>query len=160
MGGSSQTDVTTGVITTIVFGLPGLAGFAAKNHDYNFSVSGYDEDGRKASLSFRFINDKPAKRLASALPGYVGLGMNQRRTLDEIVALEKGESESQVALNGEQPVQPQTLSTFKAPRNVLGRQTTTSASVLGRYNGATPPAAAINAELDDWDTDASDYVLD
>ena len=160
MGGSSHTDVTTGVVTTLVFGLPGLVGFAAKNHDYSFSVSGYDEDGRKASLSFRFINDKPAKRLASALPGYVGLGMHQRRSLDEIVALEKGESESQLALNGNKPEQQQTLSTLKAPSNVLGRQQLTAASALGRYNGATPPASTVNSELDDWDTDASDYTLD
>ena len=90
MGGNSETDVALGAVTTFVFGLPGLLGFGAKKHDYNVSISGYDENGKKANISFQFINDKPAKRIASQLPSITGLGINQSRTLEEIVAYEQG----------------------------------------------------------------------
>lgn len=91
IGGDSETDVTTGVVTTVLFGGLGLLGFAAKKHDYNVSISGYDAQGKKANISFRFINDKPAKRIASQLPSVTGLGVNQQRTMEEILAYEKGE---------------------------------------------------------------------
>lgn len=90
-GGSSQTDVTTGVVTTFIFGLPGLLGFNAKKHDYNFTVAGFDTEGRKTAIQFQFINDAPAKQVMAELPVVTGLGMNQQRTEDEIAAIERGE---------------------------------------------------------------------
>ena len=35
-GSGSKTDVGMGVATTLFFGLPGLIGFGAKKHDYQF----------------------------------------------------------------------------------------------------------------------------
>ena len=118
MGGSSETDVATGVATTFLFGGLGLLGFTAKKHDYNFSVSGYDENGKKTSFSFRFINDKPAKQLAARLPGVTGLAVNQTRTIEEIVAYEKGER----------------------PAAVLGRVATAG---IGAIGGPSLPASMV-----------------
>ena len=109
MGGNSETDVTTGVITTFVFGLPGLLGFGAKKHDYNFNVSGYDENGKKTHISFQFINDKPVRRLAAQLPGITGLGVNQNRTLEEIVAFEEGKAQPQTQLGRVASAEPSGL---------------------------------------------------
>ena len=66
-GGDSSTQVGTGVATTILFGPIGLLGFLAKSHDYNFVVNGYDSQGKKASLSVQFKNDKPAKRFINEM---------------------------------------------------------------------------------------------
>ena len=60
MGGDSKTSVGTGVATTIMFGLIGLLGFLAKCEVYNVSISGYDKDGDKVSISFSFKNKRPA----------------------------------------------------------------------------------------------------
>ena len=88
MGGNSKTDVTTGVVTTVLFGPLGLLGFAGKKHDYNFTVNGFDDDGKRQSISFQFINDKPAKQVAAQLPGVTGLAINEKRTEEEILAYE------------------------------------------------------------------------
>ena len=87
--GDTKTSVGTGVATTIVFGPIGLLGFLAKNHEYNFTINGYDSEGKKASIQVQFKNDKPAKRLMNELVGVTGLAMNQTRTADEILASEK-----------------------------------------------------------------------
>ena len=34
-------------------------GFLAKNHDFDFTVDGYDADGIKVALQFKFKNNKP-----------------------------------------------------------------------------------------------------
>ena len=96
-GGSSETDNTTGIITTIAFGLPGLMGFAAKKHDYQFSVSGYDEDGDSMHLSWRFINNKPANRMMSEMPTISGLRRGQRRSIEDIKAIEAAGGDFAVA---------------------------------------------------------------
>lgn len=59
--GDSKTSVGTGVATTILFGGIGLLGFLAKNHQYNFTINGFDAEGKKASMQVEFKNDKPAK---------------------------------------------------------------------------------------------------
>lgn len=87
--GSSSTDIATGLATTVVFGPLGLLGFAAQNHDYNFVVNGFDEDGKKASIQFQFINKKPVPQVAADLSNFTGLGVNQVRTEEEILANEK-----------------------------------------------------------------------
>ncbi|AHF62988.1 hypothetical protein Syncc8109_0601 [Synechococcus sp. WH 8109] len=43
--------VGTGVATTILFDPLGLLGFMAKNHDFNFIVNGYDNNGKKTTLN-------------------------------------------------------------------------------------------------------------
>lgn len=88
--GESKTSVGTGVATTILFGGIGLLGFLAKNHQYNFTVNGYDAAGKSVSMSFEFKNDKPAKQLMQEMVAVTGLGMGQTRTADEIKAAESG----------------------------------------------------------------------
>lgn len=87
-GGGSSTQVGTGVATTVLFGPIGLLGFLAKNHDYNFVVNGYDDKGKKASLSIQFKNDKPAKRFINEMQQVTQLGMGQTRTAKEIMSEE------------------------------------------------------------------------
>ncbi|WP_250398638.1 hypothetical protein [Synechococcus sp. MU1648] len=91
-GGDTSTQVGTGVATTILFGPIGLLGFLAKKHDFNFVVNGYDADGKKASLSLQFKNDKPAKRFINEMQQVTQLGMGQTRTAKEIMAAESSAS--------------------------------------------------------------------
>jgi hypothetical protein len=52
----------------------GLAGSkAGKTADLLFNVVGYDQSGKKTTLSFRFINPKPANKLKTELPMFTGL---------------------------------------------------------------------------------------
>tara|TARA_B100002051_G_C16618621_1_gene577040 strand:- start:66 stop:749 length:684 start_codon:yes stop_codon:yes gene_type:complete len=87
-GGDSNTSVGTGVATTVLFGPIGLLGFLAKNHDFNFLVNGYNEDGKKTSIQVQFKNDKPARRFVSEMSAVTGLGMGQKRSAAEIKKLE------------------------------------------------------------------------
>ena len=73
--GESKTSIGTGVATTILFGGIGLLGFLAKNHQYNFTINGFDANGKKASIQIEFKNDKPAKQLMGELTAFTGLGM-------------------------------------------------------------------------------------
>ncbi len=92
--GDSKTSVGTGVATTILFGGIGLLGFLAKNHQYDFTVNGYDASGKQVSMQFKFANDKPAKLLIQEMIMVTGLGMGQTRTVEEIKAAESGTQES------------------------------------------------------------------
>ena len=56
--GKSKTNISTGVWTTVLFGPIGLLGFTAKHSDYNFLVNGYNKQGDKTSLQFKFKNNK------------------------------------------------------------------------------------------------------
>ena len=87
-GGDSNTSVGTGVATTILLGPLGLLGFMAKNHDFNFIVNGYDNNGKKTTLNVQFKNDKPAKRFINEMQMLTKLGMGQARTAKEIMAAE------------------------------------------------------------------------
>ena len=78
--------------TTILFGGIGLLGFLAKNHDFDFTVDGYDDEGKKVALQFKFINDKPVKKLTSELYRISGLAMGRQRTIAEIKAIENGDA--------------------------------------------------------------------
>lgn len=92
--GESKTSVGTGVATTVLFGGVGLLGFLAKNHQYNFTVNGFDATGKAVSMSFEFRNDKPAKQLMQEMVAVTGLGMGQTRTVEEIKAAESGAAET------------------------------------------------------------------
>ena len=87
-GGDSSTAVGAGIATTVIFGPIGLLGFLAKNHDFNFMVNGYDDSGRKTSLSIQFKNDKPAIRFINEMQLITKLGMGQTRTAKEIMTAE------------------------------------------------------------------------
>ena len=92
VNGESSTSVGTGIATTILFGGIGLLGFLAKNHDFDFTVDGYDADGRKVALQFKFKNNKPVKRLTTELYRVSGLAMGRQRSIAEIKAIESGEA--------------------------------------------------------------------
>ncbi len=82
--GKSKTNISTGVWTTVLFGPIGLLGFAAKHSDYNFLVNGYNQQGDKTSLQFKFKNNKPVEALIQEMPVVTGLGMGEVRTALEI----------------------------------------------------------------------------
>jgi len=88
--GESKTSVGTGVATTVLLGGIGLLGFLAKNHQYSFTVNGFDASGRDVSMQFEFKNDKPVKQLVNEMSALTGLGMGQTRTVADIKALESG----------------------------------------------------------------------
>jgi hypothetical protein len=63
----------------------GLAGSkAGKTADLFFNVVGYDQSGKKLTVSFRFVNPKPANKLKMELPMFTGLAMGQTRSIDEL----------------------------------------------------------------------------
>lgn len=74
-GSGSKTDVGMGVATTVLFGLPGLIGFGAKKHDYQFSISHVDESGNLQIESIKFVNNTPANQFMMELMGLTGLSM-------------------------------------------------------------------------------------
>ena len=82
--GKSKTNISTGVWTTVLFGPLGLLGFAAKHSDYNFLVNGYNQQGDKTSLQFKFKNNKPVETLIQEMPMVTGIGMGEIRTALEI----------------------------------------------------------------------------
>lgn len=87
--GDSKTSVGTGVATTLLFGGIGLLGFLAKNHQYNFTVNGFDATGNNVSMQFEFKNDRPAKLLMQEMAAVTGLGMGQTRTAEDIIVAEQ-----------------------------------------------------------------------
>jgi hypothetical protein len=91
--GESKTSVGTGVATTILLGGVGLLGFLAKNHQYNFTVNGFDAAGKAVSMQFEFKNDKPVRQLVQEMVAVTGLGMGQTRTVEEIKTYESGAQE-------------------------------------------------------------------
>ena len=82
--GKSKTNISTGVWTTVLLGPVGLLGFLAKHSDYNFLVNGYNQEGKKTSLQFKFKNNKPAEQIISEMPMVTGIGMGEIRTALEI----------------------------------------------------------------------------
>ena len=123
VNGESSTSVGTGVATTILFGGIGLLGFLAKNHDFDFTVDGYDAEGRRVAMQFKFKNNKPAKRLTSELYQVSGLAMGRQRSINEIQAIESGEA----PLNAMQGTIEPALATTKQRQLNCGR-------VLQDYN--------------------------
>ena len=93
--GSSSTDLILGAAATYVLGPVGLVGFLAKTHDYNYLITGYNQDGEKTSVQIRFLNSNPAKQFAQEMVSVTGLGIGQSRTAFEIKELEK-----RIALEG------------------------------------------------------------
>ena len=96
-GSGSKTDVGMGVATTVFFGLPGLIGFGAKKHDYQFSISHIDDRGEIQINSIKFVNNTPANQFMMEMMGMTGLSMGEiNEDLEEKrdqIAAEKAEEE-------------------------------------------------------------------
>lgn len=76
-GSGSKTDVGMGVAGVVLFGIPGLIGFAAKKHDYTFSISYIDEAGNIQATSVGFKNNVPANQFMMELMGMTGLSVGE-----------------------------------------------------------------------------------
>ena len=76
-GSGSKTDVGMGVAGLVVFGLPGLIGFAAKKHDYQYTISYVDETGTIQSTSIGFKNNVPANQFMMEMMGITGLSVGE-----------------------------------------------------------------------------------
>ena len=92
VNGESSSTVGLGVATTILFGPIGLLGFLGKKQKYDFSVDGYDVNGKKVLLSFKFKKKEPATNLMKELHKISGLAMGNQRSIAEIKAIESGQS--------------------------------------------------------------------
>ena len=72
-----------GLIGGLVGG--GLAGSTlGRSADLFFTVVGYDDFGEKKSISFRFVNPKPAERMRTELKMFTGLEMGETRPIAEL----------------------------------------------------------------------------
>ncbi|MFO8238692.1 MAG: hypothetical protein R6U00_10700 [Prochlorococcaceae cyanobacterium] len=76
-GSGTKTDVGMGVATTLLFGLPGLIGFGAKTHDYQFNINYVDDDGNVQATSVVFKNNTPANQFMMELMGMTRLSMGE-----------------------------------------------------------------------------------
>ncbi len=76
-GAGTKTDVGMGVGGLILFGLPGLIGFAAKKHDYVFLINHVDESGNIHTTAVAFKNNTPANQFMMEMMGMTGLSMGQ-----------------------------------------------------------------------------------
>ena len=92
INGQSTTAVGVGVATTIIFGPLGLLGFLAKNENYNFTVDGYDAEGRRVAMQFKFKKKEPAKNITEEIMRISGLPMGRQRSIAEIQSIESGQS--------------------------------------------------------------------
>ena len=121
--GESKSSIGTGVATTVLFGGIGLLGFLAKNHDYHFTINGFDATGNTTSIQFEFKNDVPAKQVSSELASLTGLAMGQTRTAQEILAKEQGKDQRLPSLvnkdsgSGLGQLQQTPQSTAQTPKN-------------------------------------------
>lgn len=103
INGKSSTKVGVGIATTILFGPLGLLGFLAKKHDYNFTIDGYDEEGRRVALLFKFKKEEPAKSMTEELYRISGLPMGRQRSIAEIKSIESGESPLNAMVGAAEP---------------------------------------------------------
>ena len=76
-GSGSKTDVGMGVGGLVLFGLPGLIGFAAKKHDYIFYINYLDETGATQLATVGFKNNVPANQFMMEIMGMTGLSMGE-----------------------------------------------------------------------------------
>jgi len=100
-GGKSKNDLILGTSTTYLLGPVGLVGFAAKVHDYNYSITGYNQEGEKIFTRIRFRNEKPALKFAEEMLEFTRLRMDQKRTASDIRRIEKMMKENSLTWVGE-----------------------------------------------------------
>jgi hypothetical protein len=109
-GSGSKTDVGMGVGAVVLFGLPGLIGFGAKKHDYQFSISYVDDQGNIQMATVQFKNNTPANQFMMELMGMTGLSMGSVNTTlqskIEQVKAEKAEKDRLANLECGKAVKP------------------------------------------------------
>jgi hypothetical protein len=76
-GSGSKTDVGMGVAGVVLFGVPGLIGFAAKKHDYQYTINYVDEAGNTQAASIGFKNNVPANQFMMEMMGMTGLSIGE-----------------------------------------------------------------------------------
>lgn len=79
-GSGSKTDVGMGVAGVILFGVPGLIGFAAKKHDYLYTINHVDDSGNIQVATVGFKNNVPANQFMMEMLGMTGLSIGQVNT--------------------------------------------------------------------------------
>ena len=73
----SHSDVGLGVWMTVLFGLPVLFAFAAKTHDYQYSINYVDDAGNVQATSVGFKNNNPSNQFMIELMGMTGLSLGE-----------------------------------------------------------------------------------
>ena len=116
-GGDSKTSIGTGIATTVLLGGIGLLGFLAKNHDYNFTINGFNSEGTQTTIQFQFKNSRPAKRFMQEMPMVTNLGMGQTRTIAQIKAAEAGQQDTPGPLNTIERLDPLPKAKLSAETN-------------------------------------------
>jgi hypothetical protein len=76
-GSGSKTDVGMGVGAVVLFGLPGLIGFGAKKHDYQYFINYVDATGNTQVTTVGFKNNVPANQFMMELMGMTGLSVGE-----------------------------------------------------------------------------------
>jgi hypothetical protein len=76
-GSGSKTDVGMGVAGVVLFGVPGLIGFAAKKHDYQYTINYVDEAGNTQAAAVGFKNNVPANQFMMEMMGMTGLSIGE-----------------------------------------------------------------------------------
>jgi hypothetical protein len=109
-GSGTKTDVGMGVGGLILFGLPGLIGFAAKKHDYVYSIAYVDSSGNIQATAVAFKNNTPANQFMMEMMGMTGLTVGQVNTslqarIDQIRA-ESAEKARVASLDCARPLKP------------------------------------------------------
>jgi hypothetical protein len=109
-GSGTKTDVGMGVGGLILFGLPGLIGFAAKKHDYMYSINYVDSTGNIQATAIAFKNNTPANQFMMEMMGMTGLTVGQVNTslqarIDQIRA-ESAEKARVASLDCARPLKP------------------------------------------------------
>lgn len=90
IGGGTAGAIAGGVLLGPIGLVGGMVGGAfagsraGKSASLYFTVVGYDTAGQKTTLSFRFVNPKPANQLKTELPMFTGLAMGQVRPIAEL----------------------------------------------------------------------------
>lgn len=79
-GSGSKSDVGMGVAGVILFGVPGLIGFAAKKHDYLYTINYVDDSGNSQMATVGFKNNVPANQFMMEMTGMTGLSVGQVNT--------------------------------------------------------------------------------
>jgi len=76
-GSGSKTDIGMGVAGVVLFGIPGLIGFAAKTHNYEYTINYVDSAGNIQAASIGFKNNTPANQFMMELMGMTGLSLGE-----------------------------------------------------------------------------------
>lgn len=105
-GSGSKTDVGMGVGAVVLFGLPGIIGFGAKKHDYQYYINYVDGTGNGQMAVVQFKNSVPANQFMMEMMGMTGLSMGElNKSAQSRLARSKGsaarEEKEEVTSNGD-----------------------------------------------------------